>query len=631
MVVCVTIMFIVLANCDFLQVIKMPLFYELSKAKLGECKFSPIKREPGQFTVGDLHGNAAKLLFILFEHGIASGLSKSDHKTLYYVYNTPVEWLTAEDLATFMQLLDQMTLDKGFRLRLIGDELCDRGENDYFTLLILQRLKKDIVVDIVLSNHGALFLEAYSSQTFSTKNLYEGQEQSMHNMQFLLAKKLINRKSVNTLIEESYIPSLKLIDFVLSWDRTKLILCTHAPAGLNAIEAVAKKFKVPFNVTSVMHLCHTIKLINDEFRLRLHNGGINQLYNRENCLRKRLSLAADPIGYLLWNRDVTSLPLSTGIRGCDITFIHGHEGSSGVENNRICLNDVFGKSKDNCKESHHYVYYSSAEFNLDQVLFERPYVLEKLRLEQELQDTRDQLARAHHANTWLQIQLQQKHSLREEQLDSVSEQDQLEYATSQTHDDALITEQEKQMQAPLNSKLEAGCQHIIAEKLIPLTEHYLRYLIAKISDSLKIELHCSSMTLLEQINAIKSYPRNNTDLLFEKFDRTDKLYAVLCDEQMIASSRLNQFSNELESAQSLIQQHRDPVLMRYMLNTAIVLAILVTGIVPGLCVLGLLALHDKPVRFWQASGHTFFNAACMHTQSIAADMSEDAAAPLVKG
>lgn len=628
-------MFIVLANCDFLQVIKMPLFYELSKAKLGESKFSPIKREPGQFTVGDLHGNAAKLLFILFEHGIASGLEKSDHKILYAVYNTPVEWLRAEDLATFMQLLGQMTLDKGFRLRLIGDELCDRGENDYFTLLILQRLKKDIVVDIVLSNHGALFLAAYNSKQFSSKNLREGQERSMHNMQFLLTKKLITRESVNRLIEESYIPSLKLIDFVLSWDRTKLIICTHAPAGLNAIEAVAKKFKITYKATSVLHLCHTINLINDEFIRRLREDGINQLYQPfkyDSYSDHDTFLRNDPIGYLLWNRNVTNLPQAGTISGYDIIFIHGHEGVSRVCNNRICLNDVFGKSLDDTRGSHHYVYYSSAEFNLDYWLHERPYVRENLLLKQELQNIRGQLEHANNANTRLQTQLQDERSIREWHPEIVSESEQLEQATIQADADALVTEQEKQIQDILNSELELRCQQLITKKLMPLTENYLRYLVAKRPDLLKSEVNFSSMTLLEQVNAINSFPRNNADLLFDKLDRAGKLYTVLCDKTMMPSARLNLFSSELGSAQALIQKHRDPVLMRYMLNAAIVLAILVTGIIPGLCVLGLLALHDKPVRFWQASGHTFFNAAAAHTQSSAADIDERAAiAPLVKG
>lgn len=614
---------------------KMPLFYEIAKAKLGKSKYSPVEQEPGQFTVGDLHGNAAKLLFILFEHGIASGLSKSDHDMLYYVYNTPVAWLTAEDLATFIRLINKMQLNKNFRLRLIGDELCDRGENDYFTLLILQRLKKDIVVDILLSNHGALFLAAYSSQNFSSKNLHEGQERSMHNMQFLLAKKLIDRKSVNTLIEESYIPSLKLIDFVLSWDRNKLIICTHAPAGLNAIEAVAKKFKITYNAATVLQLCHTINLINDEFSTRLRNEDINQLYQPfqyDSSSDHNTILRKDPIGYLLWNRNVVGLPQAKSIGGCDITFIHGHEGDSGVKNHRICLNDMFGKSNDNYKGAHRYVYYSSAEFNLEYLLHERTYARENRRLTEKLQDLRDQLLRVNNANVLLQTQLQQERSLRDEQQDTVSEPSQLEHATIQVCTDALITEQEKLMQDVLNSEPELNCQHIITKKLMPLTENYLRYLVAKIPDSLKIDVDFISMTLLEQVNAIKPPPRTNAGSLFEKFDRIRELYIVLSNETMDASDRLDLFRCELKSAQKLIQQHRDPVLMRYMLNAAIVLAIVVTGIVPGLCVLGLLALHDKPVRFWQASGHTFFNAASAHTQSNVADIDEAVTtAPLVKG
>lgn len=267
---------------------------------------SELKAGPGQFTVGDLHGNAAKLLFILFEHGIASGLNEYEYKQMLSIYKTPVNTLIKQQLIDFSQFLQKMKLAKGYSLRLIGDELCDRGENDYFTLLILERLKKDIDVDILLSNHGALFLQAYLFGNFGAVNLREGQEQSMHNMHELLKKKMIEWFRVREITKQVYIPSLKLIDYVLSRDNKELIIFTHAPAGLEAIDAVARMFQIPYDATSVEGLINTIESINGMIVYKLQTKNFHRLYDMSENHTNSPSLKHDPILYLMWNRNLQS-------------------------------------------------------------------------------------------------------------------------------------------------------------------------------------------------------------------------------------------------------------------------------------------------------------------------------------
>jgi hypothetical protein len=52
--------------------------------------------EGTEITIGDLHGNAMKLMFMLVKHGIATNISKEDYNRLVEIYRTPTNNLTKE-------------------------------------------------------------------------------------------------------------------------------------------------------------------------------------------------------------------------------------------------------------------------------------------------------------------------------------------------------------------------------------------------------------------------------------------------------------------------------------------------------------------------------------------------------
>lgn len=587
---------------------------------------------PGQFTVGDLHGNAAKLLFILFEHGIASGLSEFEYKQMLSIYKTPVNALIQQQLIDFSQFLQKMKLAKGYSLRLIGDELCDRGENDYFTLLILERLKKDIDVDILLSNHGVLFLKAYVFGDFSAVNLYTGQEQSMHNMHKLLQKEMIEWPRVKDIIERVYIPSLKLIDYVLSWDSKELIIFTHAPAGLEAIEAVARLFQIPYDATSVESLIDSIESINAVIACRLQAKNFHNLYDMSGDYVLAPSLEDDPVLYLMWNRNVNQIKQPQEIDDCRLTFVNGHDGNSEQYKNRICLNDVLGKSlfhKEALIGAHSSVYLSSVTFNLEHVSYQDRLNEEIALLQTKLNSARDELRAAKADIVKLQGELESKKKLNvfentllsgiigllRSEVDKLNQQVHLgneQHQKKLAETEALIMDKQKKLDDMLHSELELSCQLAVHNKLIPLTERYFGHLVSQIQNSLTLNVDFSRMKLSAQvayINALDSWPTDDSlALLRDKFKTIQHLHTLLCDKQMMPSARVAAFYCQLDSALLLIQTHRDPQWMRYMLNTAIVFTIILTGILPGLAVLSIMALNDKPVCFWQTSGQTFFNA-----------------------
>ena len=108
------------------DIYKLPTVSEEQRAKKGI-----------EITIGDLHANAMKLMFLLVKHGIATDLTEANYDRLAEIYNTSVEELTKDILTEFNQILDTVTFRSEALVRLIGDELSDRGSNDYFVLKIL--------------------------------------------------------------------------------------------------------------------------------------------------------------------------------------------------------------------------------------------------------------------------------------------------------------------------------------------------------------------------------------------------------------------------------------------------------------------------------------------------------------
>src|SRR5262245_54716215 len=106
-----------------------------------------------QITLGDLHGNAMKLLYSLVRHGYINAI-KDDYNAFCKLYIKAPHTLTLNDINNFNALLDKMAMNpqaQGCLVRLIGDVLADRGSNDYFTLKILEKLcKNNIEVEILL-------------------------------------------------------------------------------------------------------------------------------------------------------------------------------------------------------------------------------------------------------------------------------------------------------------------------------------------------------------------------------------------------------------------------------------------------------------------------------------------------
>ena len=204
-------------------------------------------------TLGDLHGNAIKLLYFLVRHGICD-ISNEQYARLVQIYKTPQDLLTRALLDEYNTLIAGMAvINHDVLVRLIGDELGDRGSNDYFVIKILQKLSKDKAkLEILLSNHGVEFVEAYE-RFVERKNKFETtlldnrfHAPSLQALANLVERRLIDAQEIFEFVNSSYKPSLKAISYTLDPAKPGITIFSHAGVGLTSDNLISKILSCPY-------------------------------------------------------------------------------------------------------------------------------------------------------------------------------------------------------------------------------------------------------------------------------------------------------------------------------------------------------------------------------------------------
>ncbi len=237
-----------------------------------------------QITLGDLHGNAIKLIYTLVREGVLQGLPKSDYAELVRIYKIPAESLTQANLNKFNEILNKTELEAQAikRVRLIGDVLCDRGMNDYYTLRVLatlQRLK--VPLEIQASNHDVEFLSSYTQDATTADGMFaqatfdQGQSRSMENLRTLLRRFHDEIDGIKRDITSVYLPTVNLLNYSLSPNKTQITLYTHAPINLAILQQLAENFSVEYGAGTAIALAGTIDRINAKV---LERGGLVPVY-----------------------------------------------------------------------------------------------------------------------------------------------------------------------------------------------------------------------------------------------------------------------------------------------------------------------------------------------------------------
>lgn len=320
-----------------------------------------------QLTIGDLHANALKFIYILVQKGIMK-IDKDNYKKLVSTYEKfetlcnaiatrrvsfdksgrkkpfGKEVLTENEktrlaryAGQFSAILESTTFTSHKNLvRLIGDEVCDRSGSDAFVLMILQKLNvAKIPVNILSSNHGNEFLQAFENdfKCFKSKRVHMyGQDSSLVNLGLLVEADVITKDKLIELVKTVYLPTLRLIDYSIDKENNRITLYTHAPVGLETIEALAKKFKVAYSDESVTSLADTIEKINCAFAYKVATKKVCE-FSDINAIDKTQITDIDtdhPLVRVMWHRGYKDCDLPTTKNGYKLHYVHGHHGHGEV-------------------------------------------------------------------------------------------------------------------------------------------------------------------------------------------------------------------------------------------------------------------------------------------------------------
>jgi len=322
---------------------------------------------PGSIvTIGDLHANAIKFMYMLIERGVVTGVSKEDYEELvklYKDYSSKAHTLTKgidnkdkslvefyknsflQYLNEFKAIIDKIQVNTDLSVRLIGDELADRGANDIFVLWILDKLhKSNLKLDILISNHGSAVFNTgyYADCCLDNIGIERGFCTSLENLNTLIKAQIVDISDVQKIVRTAYEPKVKALAYAISSNGKEISIFSHAPVCVHIIEGVAQQLAVAYADETALDLTFTIDRINDAFQKKLKEKQLSTLIEFDE--RKQPS---SPISRIIWNRNEDVI-LKNNIKSYVIYNVHGHTDDLKDinRNGQINLDNTLGKYVD---------------------------------------------------------------------------------------------------------------------------------------------------------------------------------------------------------------------------------------------------------------------------------------------
>jgi hypothetical protein len=155
---------------------------------------------------------------------------------------------------------------------------------------------------------------------------------------------------------------------------------------------------------------------------------------------------------------------------------------------------------------------------------------------------------------------------------------------------------------------EKACFELITKKLIPLTQNYLKHLNQRASGYVKTAAHLNPKDPLPQFSGKKADVARYKKIV-KKHEIARKLLASLnfSTQHPLPSDSIKAFQALLNAAKSDLKSHRSPSWQRYLKQSLLFLAVLITGVIPGMVTLLAYSASRKksPLFFMQSQGHQF--------------------------
>lgn len=303
-----------------------------------------------QVTIGDMHGNGLKFLYFLSFLGVFR--NNSDFREFYsnfmqsYAINFHEEEyapLARLHLSLFELGLKRFSINKSVPfIRIIGDELNDRGQNDWYTLLLIEKLSlSDVKFEILLSNHSIEALACFfKNQPYNNTVLSKlGFGNSSIVLQWYIDQEILLRERVDQIIEEHYLPHLKLLSYSIdkSGVTDKITIFSHALIDIQTIERVAKVLLVPFDDTTASGLAESIDELNKAFAKLLVSDKFHRIYPFDS--------EYNPFYMIIENRKQTILNRAVEHNNYFVFYCHGHDPVKTSAINVYNLDNELGKGK----------------------------------------------------------------------------------------------------------------------------------------------------------------------------------------------------------------------------------------------------------------------------------------------
>lgn len=301
--------------------------------------------------IGDLHGNALKLLYFLVEQRVVK-ISEQDFNDFVRIYLIAenVYNVKFEHIDSFLSILSNISVFPINKILLIGDVVCDRGANDFFTLKFLEKIIIDGVnVEILISNHDVDFIEiCEKDKTFDCFRLQPIHAMSMQDLEILIKNKLIERKEILSIFENYYKNCLKPISYQLHSENNEIMIYSHAAIDLTIIKAMADKVSVQYKDESPQALAGSIDAINLEFEKQyITKKVIHTLFDPKEMWKgyenDQINGEEFPYVFAIWNRNYSELKRPKLHNGYDVYYCHGHDLGEKSTNNIINLDSMLGK------------------------------------------------------------------------------------------------------------------------------------------------------------------------------------------------------------------------------------------------------------------------------------------------
>jgi hypothetical protein len=348
--------------------------------------------------VGDLHGNFSKFLYGLVRNGIIE-ISSENYKRLTDLYhNIPGSFKPEHKvmIQEFELLIESaITLrNKNASVILIGDETADRGNNDYYTLLLLRKLKhlqraqgEKGNTKIIFSNHGAEFVRAYEKygkikNTLCPENIADDQAASLVNLGNLIKSGLVEWDDVKTIINEIYKPALKLLDYHLNETLKEFYLFSHAPIDFSCIVRLIGRFGLSEELCDIctpQSMATVIDQINAAFQKYVQEDRVHELYEITDvgCIEDGAYLSQqDIIVGITWNRRAPLQREPKHFNDWTTYYVHGHHARRAPKLNETTVYNL----DDHCGKMPSTYWHSGQSFKYVTITANAPAVQQRMTL-----------------------------------------------------------------------------------------------------------------------------------------------------------------------------------------------------------------------------------------------------------